>query len=123
MNILSKCRKVRISAQKMRLIINLVIGRKVILALTILSNINKKSAIILKKILLSAIANADHNYGLNKEKLKISKILVDNGTTMKRIMPRAKGRTDRILKRTSNITVVLSEILSRGEINGPKSSS
>lgn len=123
MNILSKYRKARISAQKMRLIINLVIGRKAVLAVQILSHINKKSAMILKKVLLSAIANADHNYGISTEKLKILRILVDNGETMKRIMPRAKGRTDRILKRTSNITVILSEILSLGEIHGTKSSS
>ncbi|MGL5364738.1 MAG: 50S ribosomal protein L22, partial [Plesiomonas shigelloides] len=99
----------RTSAQKARLVADLVRGKKVALALEILTYSNKKAADLVKKVLESAIANAEHNEGADVDDLKISKIFVDEGPSMKRIMPRAKGRADRILKRTSHITVVVSD--------------
>jgi len=102
-------RQARSSAQKIRLIADLIRGQKVLKALNILNYTNKKAAILVKKVLESAIANAEHNNGIDIDKLKIKKIFVNEGTTMKRMMPRAKGRADRILKRTSHITVVVSD--------------
>ena len=67
----------------------------------------KKGAAIIKKVLDSAIANAEHNEGADVDELKISTIFVDEGMTMKRIMPRAKGRADRILKRSCHITITV----------------
>jgi len=102
-------RYARSSAQKVRLVVNLIRGKKVLTALDILNYTNKKAAFLVIKVLKSAIANADHNNRSNINDLKIIKIFVNEGPTMKRIMPRAKGRTDRILKRTSHITVILSD--------------
>ena len=78
-------------------------------ALDILTFSPKKAAVIVKKVLESAIANAEHNEGADVDELRVSTIFVDEGVTMKRISPRAKGRADRILKRTSHITVVVSD--------------
>jgi large subunit ribosomal protein L22 len=78
-------------------------------ALEILAYSPKKAAVLVKKVLESAIANAEHNEGADIDELKVAKVFVDEGPTMKRIMPRAKGRADRILKRTSHITVVVSD--------------
>lgn len=109
MKTLAQHRQARCSAQKVRLIADLIRGKKVPKALDILSFNNKKAAILVKKVLESAIANAEHNNGADVDKLKIIQIFVDEGSTMKRMMPRAKGRADRILKRTSHITVVVSD--------------
>ncbi|BGI50763.1 MAG: 50S ribosomal protein L22 [Arsenophonus endosymbiont of Ceratovacuna japonica] len=97
------------SAQKIRLVADLIRGKKVSQALEVLNYVNKKSAGLVKKVLKSAIANAEHNDGADIDNLKVKKIFVDEGSTMKRIIPRAKGRADRILKRTSHITIVVSE--------------
>lgn len=78
-------------------------------ALELLAFSPKKGAAILKKILNSAIANAEHNEGADIDESSITKVYVDQGPTMKRIMPRAKGRADRILKRTSHITLVVGD--------------
>lgn len=109
MKTLAQHRQARCSAQKIRLIADLIRGKKVPKALNILSFNNKKSAFLVKKVLESAIANAEHNDGADIDKLKIIQIFVDEGSTMKRMMPRAKGRADRILKRTSHITVIVSD--------------
>ncbi|MFP3014244.1 MAG: 50S ribosomal protein L22 [Arsenophonus sp.] len=101
-------RKARSSAQKVRLVVNLIRGKKVSKALEILNYTNKKAASLVKKVLESAIANAEHNDGADIDDLKIKKIFVNEGSSMKRIMPRAKGRANHILKRTSHITVVVS---------------
>ncbi|WHL24909.1 MAG: 50S ribosomal protein L22 [Candidatus Blochmannia vicinus] len=108
MQTIARCRYMRSSAQKIRLIINMIRGKKVSQALDILEYTNKKSAKLVKKTLESAIANAEHNDGLNFNNLKIIKIFVDNGPTIKRIMPRAKGRSDKIMKRTSHLTIMVS---------------
>ncbi|ADV33598.1 50S ribosomal protein L22 [Candidatus Blochmanniella vafra str. BVAF] len=109
MESMAKYRYIRSSAQKVRLVVNMIRGKYVSRALDILNYTNKKSAYVVKKTLESAIANAEHNDGMNIDNLKIIKIFVDNGPSIKRIMPRAKGRSDRILKRTSHLTVVVSE--------------
>ncbi|AKC60366.1 50S ribosomal protein L22 [Blochmannia endosymbiont of Camponotus (Colobopsis) obliquus] len=105
---IARCRYIRSSPQKMRLVVDMIRGKKVDKAISILNFSNKKVAIIIKKVLQSAIANATHNVGLNIEGLKIVKIFVDAGPSLKRMMPRAKGRADHILKRTSHITIVVS---------------
>ncbi|QJC34563.1 50S ribosomal protein L22 [Enterobacteriaceae endosymbiont of Donacia crassipes] len=111
MEILSKYKYAPSSAQKLRLIANIIRGKKISKVLDILNFSNKKSAILIKKTLNSAISNAEHNYGLDIDNLSIKKIYIDIGTNMKRIMPRAKGRSDRILKYTSHITIVLTDNL------------
>jgi large subunit ribosomal protein L22 len=102
-------RGARISAQKVRLVANQVRGQNAEKALDILQFSEKKGAAILKKVLESAIANAEHNEGADVDELVISRIFVDEGATMKRIKPRAKGRADRILKRSCHITVEVGE--------------
>ncbi|QCI17896.1 50S ribosomal protein L22 [Buchnera aphidicola (Acyrthosiphon lactucae)] len=109
METLAQHRQARSSAQKVRLIVDLIRGKKVPEALNILTYTNKKAAILVKKVLESAVANAEHNDGADIDKLRIKKIFVNEGSTMKRMMPRAKGRADRILKRTSHITVIVSD--------------
>jgi large subunit ribosomal protein L22 len=102
-------RGARLSAQKGRLIADMVRGKSVAEALDILTFSPKKGADLVKKVLESAIANAEHNNGADVDELKVSTVFVDEGMTMKRIRPRAKGRADRILKRTSHITVKVAE--------------
>lgn len=109
METIAKHRYAHSSAQKVRLVANLIRGQKVSQAIEILVYTRKKAADIVKKVLESAIANAEHNNGADIDDLKITKIFIDVGPSMKRIMPRAKGRADRILKRTSHITIVLSD--------------
>lgn len=109
METLAQHRQARSSAQKIRLVVDLVRGKKVPQALNILTYSNKKAAILVKKVLESAVANAEHNDGTDIDNLRIKKIFVNEGSTMKRMMPRAKGRADRILKRTSHITVIVSD--------------
>jgi large subunit ribosomal protein L22 len=87
----------------------LIRGKSVAEALDILTFSPKKGADLVKKVLESAIANAEHNNGADVDELTVSTIFVDEGMTMKRIRPRAKGRADRIFKRTSHITVKVAE--------------
>jgi len=105
---LARYRKADSSAQKVRLIANLIRGKRVSNALRLLRFNNKKSAFLVRKVLKSAASNAEHNKGLDIDTLIVKKITVDEGPVMKRIMPRAKGRSDRILKRSSHITIVVS---------------
>lgn len=109
MEVAAKLKGARISAQKARLVADQVRGKGVEDALGLLSYSNKKAAHIIKKILDSAIANAENNEGADVDELKISSIYVDEGMTMKRLRPRAKGRADRILKRTCHITVKVTD--------------
>ncbi len=102
-------RGARLSAQKARLVADTIRGKQVDEALNILSFSNKKGADLMKKVLESAIANAEHNNGADVDELTVSTVFVDEGMTMKRIRPRAKGRADRIFKRTCHITVKVSE--------------
>ncbi|MBR9728672.1 50S ribosomal protein L22 [Shewanella intestini] len=109
MEVLAKHRFARTSAQKARLVADQIRGLPVNKALEILTFSPKKAAVLVKKVLDSAIANAEHNEGADIDELKVGKVFVDEAPTMKRIMPRAKGRADRIMKRTSHITVVVSD--------------
>ncbi|ELA9202983.1 50S ribosomal protein L22 [Vibrio alginolyticus] len=109
MEAIAKHNFARISPQKARLVADQIRGKSVDQALEILTFSNKKAAALVKKVLESAIANAEHNEGADIDDLNVAKIFVDEGPTMKRIMPRAKGRADRILKRSSHITVVVAD--------------
>ncbi|ABL01962.1 LSU ribosomal protein L22P [Candidatus Ruthia magnifica str. Cm (Calyptogena magnifica)] len=97
------------SAFKVRLVANQIRLKSVDEALNILSFSNKKAAVLIKKVLNSAISNAEHNDGLDIDELFVASICIDEGSTMKRIRPRAKGKANRILKRTSHITVGVSK--------------
>ena len=94
---------------KGRLVADMVRGKKVDEAINILKFSNQRAAGIIKKVLDSAIANAENNDGADIDELRISEIMIDQGPVMKRISPRAKGRADRILKRTSHVTVRVSD--------------
>ena len=99
----------QISAQKARLVADQVRGKPVEEALILLEFSNKKAAHLVKKVLDSAIANAENNEGADVDELKVSTVFVDEGMTMKRLRPRAKGRADRILKRSCHITVKVAD--------------
>lgn len=105
----ARLRGAMVSAQKARLVADQIRGQKVEQALNILTFSTKKSAHLVKKILESAIANAEHNDGADVDELRVSEIFVDEGMTLKRIRPRAKGRADRIMKRTCHITIKVSD--------------
>jgi large subunit ribosomal protein L22 len=109
MEAIAKHKFARGSAQKARLVVDQIRGLQVEKALEILDYSNKGAADLVKKVLNSAIANAEHNEGADIDELFVKTIMVDDGPTMKRIKPRAKGRADRILKRTSHITVVVAD--------------
>lgn len=109
MEAIAKHKFARVSPQKGRLVADQIRGQSVAQALEILGYSPKKAAALVKKVLESAIANAEHNEGADIDELRVSSIMIDEGPTMKRIKPRAKGRADRILKRTSHITVVVSD--------------
>jgi large subunit ribosomal protein L22 len=100
-------RGVHLSAQKGRLVADLVRGKTVDQALNVLAFSPKKGAVIIKRVLESAIANAEHNDGADIDELKVSSIMVEKGTTMKRTSTRAKGRGDRISKQTCHIYVTV----------------
>ncbi len=109
MEVAASLKGARISAQKARLVADQVRGMAVEDALNLLEFSPKKAAHLVKKILDSAIANAENNEGADVDELKISSIYVDEGMTMKRLSPRAKGRADRILKRSCHITVKVAD--------------
>jgi large subunit ribosomal protein L22 len=102
-------RYVRISPRKVRLVLNLIRGKHVDEALTILRFTPKRASGIVAKVLKSAIANAENNHGMNRDNLYVAKAVADEGPTMKRIFPRARGRADIMRKRTSHITIVVKE--------------
>jgi large subunit ribosomal protein L22 len=102
-------RSARISAQKARLVANMVRGMPVSEADSMLEYTSKKGAQMIRKVLLSAIANAENNLGADIDELKVSSICVDEGPTLKRMRAKAKGRGTRIFKRTSHITVVVGD--------------
>ena len=109
MNATAKLRGARISAQKVRLVADQVRGMPVEKAEQLLAFSTKKAAQIVKKVLLSAIANAEHNDGADIDELSISTIMIDEGPTLKRGRARAKGRGTQILKRTSHITLTVAD--------------
>ena len=109
MQVAATLRYARISPQKCRLVADQVRGLPVERALEVLTFSEKKAAQIVRKVLESAIANAEHNDGADIDELSISTIMVDEGPTMKRGRARAKGRGTRILKRTSHITLTVAD--------------
>ncbi|HHZ88869.1 MAG TPA: 50S ribosomal protein L22 [Chromatiaceae bacterium] len=109
METVAKLKYARISAQKVRLVADQIRGLPVERALNELMFSKKKAAEIVRKVLESAIANAEHNEGADIDELKVSTICIDEGPTHKRMRARAKGRGTRILKRTSHITVAVGE--------------
>jgi large subunit ribosomal protein L22 len=109
MRVSAVLRGTRLSAQKGRLVADQIRGLPVERALNILAFSPKKGAVIIKKVLESAIANAEHNEGADIDELKVATILVDEGTTLKRFTARAKGRGNRILKPTCHITVTVGD--------------
>jgi large subunit ribosomal protein L22 len=109
MQAVAKLRFARISAQKGRLVADQIRGLPVEQALNVLAFSNKKGASMMKKVLDSAVANAENNEGADVDELKVKAVWVDEGPTMRRIRARAKGRAARILKRTSHITVTVAD--------------
>jgi large subunit ribosomal protein L22 len=103
-------RYVRIAPRKVRLVIDLVRGKKVDEALAILEFTPKRAAKVVKKLIQSAVANAEQNPDVDVDNLYIKRIYADEGPTLKRIRPRAVGRAYLIRKRTSHITVILDEL-------------
>ena len=102
-------RNIRISPQKARLVADLVRGNDVESAINTLRFMPKKAARIIRKLIESAVANANQNEAIDVDTLYVKKVFVDGGPMLKRIRPRAMGRATRILKRSSHITVVLDE--------------
>ena len=109
MEVSASAKRLRISAQKVRLVADQIRGKPVADALDLLSFSNKKASVLMRKVLESVVANAENNEGADIDELKVSEVYVNEGMTMKRIRPRAKGRADRIFKRSSHITVTVSD--------------
>jgi len=105
----ARIKHARISAQKARLVADQIRGLEVEQAINLLVFSSKKGAGIVRKVLESAIANAEHNEGADVDELKVARVQVDEGPVMKRIRARAKGRAGRIFKRTSHISVTVAE--------------
>ena len=109
MNVAAKLYGVRLSAQKGRLVADLVRGQKIGNALNILAFTPKKGARIIKKVLESAIANAEHNNGADIDELKVTSIYVEKGPVLKRFHARAKGRGNRIVKPTCHVFLTVGD--------------
>ena len=109
MQVRAHYRFLRISPQKVRQVIELIRGQQVDRALAVLKYTPRAAAREVLKALESAIANAENNYMLSREDLYVAGIAADDGPRLKRFRPRARGRADRILKRTCHVTVVLDE--------------
>ncbi|MBX9608180.1 MAG: 50S ribosomal protein L22 [Gammaproteobacteria bacterium] len=106
----ARLRNARIAAQKVRLVADQIRGVRVEKAINILTFSNKKAAAIVKKVLESAIANAEHNDGADVDELKVNTIMVDEGPVMKRWRARARGRAAKIIKRTCHVTVSVEQV-------------
>lgn len=100
---------VRISALKSRLVMRLINGKSVSDAMNILNNMNNKAARIIKKVLISAVANAENNHNLDKAKLYVKEAYVNDGPVLKRSVPDSRGRIAKNDHRTSHVTVVVAE--------------
>lgn len=116
MQVAAKVKYIKTSPRKTRIVVNLVRGMNVSSALDQLQFSNKKVAHSVSKLLNSAIANAKHNYSIDKNNLYIKEIKVDEGPVLKRWMPRAHGRATPLRKRMSHINLILSELKDSGEI-------
>ena len=100
---------VRITPRKVRVVLDLIRGKNVAEAFAILKFTPKAGAVVVKKVLRSAVANAENNYDMDVDKLAIKTAFADDGPTMKRIHPRSRGQAFKILKRTSHVTIVVDE--------------
>lgn len=109
MEVAAKLKFARLSPQKCRLVCDQIRGLPIDRALDILKFSRKRAAAVLKKVLDSAIANAENNNGADIDELKVAQVFADQGPTYKRMMAKAKGRGSRILKPTCHITVILSD--------------
>lgn len=102
-------KQIRIAPRKARLVIDLIRGKEVGEAIAILRNTPKSASPVVEKLLNSAVANAEHNYEMDINSLVVEQAFVDEGATLKRFRPRAMGRAGKINKRTSHITIIVSE--------------
>jgi large subunit ribosomal protein L22 len=109
MEVTAKLKNAPLSAQKGRLVADMIRSMNVSSALDVLKFTPKKAAVIIRKLLVSVVANAENNNGIDIDELKVGTIFVDEATTLKRISPRAKGRANRICKRTCHITIKVSD--------------
>lgn len=109
MEVKAVAKYIRISPRKARLVIDLIRGKSVAEAAAILKVMPNRATEPIVKVLNSAVANAEHNANLNRDSLVVSKAFIDPGPTLKRFKPRAMGRADHMLRRTSHITVAVSE--------------
>ncbi len=100
---------VRVAPRKVRVVMDLIRGKSIGEALAILKFTPKVGADVIEKVLKSAVANAEHNFDMNVDKLYVASAFVDQGPTLKRIHPRSRGQAFKILKRTSHVTVVVKE--------------
>jgi large subunit ribosomal protein L22 len=100
---------VRVAPRKVRVVMDLIRGKNIGEALAILKFTPKVGADVIEKVLKSAVANAEHNFDMNVDKLYVASAFVDQGPTLKRIHPRSRGQAFKILKRTSHVTVVVKE--------------
>ncbi len=107
METLAKARNIRMSAYKVRLLADQIRGKPVAKALDLLAFSKKQAALPVRKLLESVIANAENNDGADIDELVVKRVFVDEGRTLRRIRPRAKGRADRILKRSCHITITV----------------
>ncbi|MGI5908326.1 MAG: 50S ribosomal protein L22 [Christensenellales bacterium] len=106
----AKARYVRISPRKVKIVIDLIRGKSVAEAQAILMYTPKAASPIVEKLLRSAVANAENNLDLNRDSLYVAEVYADQGPTLKRYMPRARGSASRIRKRTSHITIILDQV-------------
>ncbi len=100
---------IRIAPRKVRIVIDLIRGKNVGEAFAILKHTPKVASEVVEKVLKSAVANAEHNYDMNSDKLYVAAVYADQGPTLKRIHPRSRGQAFKILKRSSHVTVVVKE--------------
>ena len=100
---------IRVAPRKVRVVMDLIRGKNIGEALAILKFTPKVGADVIEKVLKSAVANAEHNFDMNVDKLYVASAFVDQGPTLKRIHPRSRGQAFKILKRTSHVTVVVKE--------------
>ena len=100
---------IRVAPRKVRVVMNLIRGKSIAEAFAILKFTPKAGADVIEKVLKSAVANAENNFDMNVDKLYVSSAYVDQGPTLKRIHPRSRGQAFSIFKRTSHVTVVVSE--------------
>ena len=100
---------VRIAPRKVRLVLDLIRGKEVGEAMSILQLTNKRSSPVVEKVIKSAVANAEHNYDMDVDHLIVSEAYADEGPTLKRFRPRAQGRATKINKHTSHVTIIVAE--------------